>query len=469
MILATRGDSSPTEDKMTNLKLFSGLNDKIFIKTMLMIALPVMLQSFTTSLLNLIDTVMVGKLGEIEIAAVGIANQYFFFFNMLLIGICGGCSVFIAQYWGKKDLTNIKRILGIGILSIAASAFVFAVIGFFYAENIISIFSNDSVVIKSGSRYLRVAVFSYGFTGMTFLYSFSLRSIGKATQPLVINLIALVINIILNYVLIFGKLGAPALGVAGAATATLVARIIEMTILLISIYVFKSPLAGKIRELTDISTSYFKNTYRTILPVVLNDLCWGLASLVYIAVYGRMGTQAVASIQICNTVNNLFMVVAFGLSNAAAVMIGNSIGEDDMEKTKSYAKNLVATSILASIILGLILAVSSPYILNFFNISSQVRSSAQIILYMISVVFFIRVLGIMLIVGILRGGGDAKRALIIEGFTMWFVGVPLILAGAFIWKLPVHLVYALAIFEEIFKCIISLIRLKSGKWINNLT
>lgn len=454
---------------MTNFKLFSGLKDKVFIKTMLMIALPVILQSFTTSLLNMIDTVMVGMLGEIEIASVGIANQYFFFFNMLLIGICGGCSVFIAQYWGKKDLLNIKRILGIGIISIIASAFVFAYIGFSYTEKIISIFSNDNLVINSGSKYLKVAVFSYGFTGITFLYSFSLRSIGKATQPLIINLVALVINIVLNYAFIFGKLGAPSLGVTGAATATLIARFIEMTVLLFFIYVGKSPLSATIRELTDISTSYFKRTYRTILPVVLNDLCWGLASLVYIAVYGRMGTQAVASIQICNTVNNLFMVVAFGLSNAAAVMIGNSIGEGDLNKTKYYAKNLVAASILASIVLGLILAATSPYILNFFNISSAVRSSAQIILYMISVVFFIRVLGIMLIVGILRGGGDATRALIIEGFTMWFIGVPLILAGAFLWKLPVHLVYALAIFEEIFKCAISLVRLKSGKWINNLT
>ncbi|MPW24312.1 MATE family efflux transporter [Alkalibaculum sp. M08DMB] len=445
------------------------VKDKKFYKAMLVIALPVMIQSFTTSLLNMIDTVMVGKLGETEIAAVGIANQYFFFYNMMLLGICGGCSVFISQYWGKRDAVNIKRVLGIGIISVVLLSMIFLLAGLVNPKGIIFIFNNDPMVIMGGASYLKIVIFSYLFTGITFLYSFSLRSIGKATQPLIINLIALIINVILNYILIFGKMGAPQMGVAGAALATLIARIIETIILLLSIYIKNGILAASIRELTDITSDYIKKAYRTILPVVLNDMCWGLASLVYIAVYGRMGTQAVAAIQICNTVNNLFMVVAFGLSSAASVMIGNSIGQENENQTKEYAKNFIGVSLLVSIFLGVILAVASPYILGFFNISDHVKNSAQSILYIISVVFFIRLLGIMLIVGILRGGGDAKAALIIEGFTMWFIGVPLIMIGAFVLKLPIYIVYSLAMVEELFKCIISLFRLKSGNWINDLT
>ena len=450
-------------------RVFDIIADKKFYKTMLLIAVPVMVQNLVSSLLNMMDTIMVGKLGETEIASVGIANQYFFFFNMVLIGLCGGCSVFIAQYWGKKDIHNIRKILGIGIFSIIVAAFVFVGAGYFNPTGVISIFNNDSTVLKEGAEYLRVVIFSYLFTGITLLYSTAFRSIGKATHPLIINIGALIINVFLNYTLIFGHFGAPAMGVAGAAVATLISRIIEMTILILSVYVGKGALAASLKELTDVTFEYFKRTYRTILPVVLNDMCWGLASLVYIAVYGRMGTQAVASIQICNTVNNLFMVATFGLSNAAAVMIGNSIGERKEAQSIQYAKNFVVVSVITGIFLGIVLAVLSPLILNLFNVSYSVRKNSQMILYIISAIFSIRVLGIMLVVGILRGGGDAKTALYIESFTMWCIGIPLIMAGAFILKLPIYIVYSLAIAEEFLKSILSLIRLKSGKWIKNVT
>jgi Na+-driven multidrug efflux pump len=257
--------------------------------------------------------------------------------------------------------------------------------------------------------------------------------------------------------------------VVGAALATLIARVLETIILLIVVYSKEGPLRSTIKELFHFDLAYVKRAYQTILPVILNDIFWGLASLVYIAVYGRLGTQAVAAIQIVNTVNNLFMVVAFGLSSAAAVLIGNSIGAGREDLVHAYTRKLMITSVEVSLIMGVFLAVTSPLILNFFEVSAMVRDSAQAILYMISIIFFIRVLGIMLVVGILRGAGDASRALLIETITMWLVGVPMILLGAFVLKLPVHYVYALAISEEIVKVALSLARLRSGKWIRNLT
>lgn len=454
---------------MQRSTLIQDMKDKKFYQAMMAIALPVMMQSFISSLINMVDTVMVGKLGEIEIAAVGIANQYFFFFIMFLVGLCGGVSVFIAQYWGKKDVANIQKILGLGILSILVIAAAFLIAGYSRPDWVISLFSGDPVVLKSGVSYLLVILPSYLFTGITFLYSFSLRSIGQANKPLMVNLIALFCNVLLNYILIFGKWGAPALGVVGAALATLIARVLETLILLIVVYASEGPLRAPMGALFRLDLPYVKRAYQTILPVILNDIFWGLASLVYIAVYGRMGTQAVAVIQIANTVNNLFMVVAFGLSSAAAVLIGNSIGAGKEDLVHSYTRKFMILSVEVSLVMGMILALSSPLILNFFEVSASVRSSAQAILYMISAIFFIRVLGIMLVVGVLRGGGDATRALLIESFTMWCVGVPLILVGAFVLKLPVHLVYALAITEEIAKVLLSILRLRSGKWIRNLT
>jgi putative MATE family efflux protein len=343
------------------------------------------------------------------------------------------------------------------------------VLGYAVPNKIIAAFNHDSAVMDLGARYLKIVLAGYIFTGITFVYSFSLRSIGNTVQPMLISIIALVTNAFFNYMLIFGKFGAPVMGVEGAALATLIARVFETTALVLSVYLRKGALAASIRELTDVTFEFVKKSYRTIFPVILNDACWGLASLVYSAVYGRMGTQAFASVQICNTVGDLFMVAVFGMSGAAAVMVGNSIGAGDEKLGSDYARSFCILSIVMGIALGLLLVVASPYILNFFNVSMEVRGYVQTILYTISVIFSIRVLDIIIIVGTMRGGGDAKRAFIIEGSTMWFVGVPLTILGAFVFGLPVYIVYGLSIVEEIAKCILGLIRLRSGKWINNVT
>jgi putative MATE family efflux protein len=456
---------------MTEMAQFNKdeFDNQRFYRKMFLIALPVMIQNFISSFLNMIDTVMVGRLGEIEIAAVGIANQYFFFFNMFLIGLCAGCSVFISQFWGKKDLNNVKGILGIGLISVMVVSSLFMLIGFLFPTKVIALFNSDQKVVELGAAYLRIVLSSYIFTGITFIYSFSLRSIGNAVLPMLISMVALACNAFLNYAFIFGNFGAPALGVEGAALATLIARVVEAILLVAAVYLGKGVLAASIRELTSVTWGNLVKTYRVIFPVILNDMCWGLASLAYVAVYGRMGTQAVATIQICNTINNLFIVVIFGLSSAAAVMIGNSIGAGKEWLAKIYAKKFSVLAVKVGLVLGLLIAIAAPLMLTFFNVSEVVKDSAQIILRIIAAIFFIRALAIMLIVGILRGGGDATRAFIIEGFTMWFIGVPLTIAGAFIFQLPIYLVYSLAIAEEAAKCFLGLMRIKSGGWIKNVT
>lgn len=453
---------------LTSLKL--NLNvDREFFKNMLRLALPIMIQNLVTSSLNMADTIMIGKLGETEIAAVGIANQFFFFFTMILIGLCGGCSVFVSQYWGKKDITNIKRILGLGLVSVIFVSIVFMVVGFINPEGIISLFNKDRTVIDLGGKYLFIVLFSYIFTAVTFIYSFTLRSTGNTIVPLIVNIAALFCNVFFNYILIFGKLGAPALGVEGAAIATLIARVVETVVIVFLVYKGKGVLAAKLSELKDLSLDFFKRSYKIILPVLLNDVFWAMASLTYSVVYGRMGTEATASVQICNTVSNIFMVVLFGMANSSSIMIGNSIGEGREDRTIEYAKKFMKISVIISIFLGLCLALASPFILKLFNVSDGVRHSTLIMLYIISAIFVVRFLGLLIIVGLLRGAGDARTALMIEGFTMWFIGVPLTIMGAFLFKLPVHFVYALAILEEAAKLSLGLMRLKSRKWINNVT
>jgi putative MATE family efflux protein len=451
-------------------RLFKGLlDDGDFYRKMLQIALPIVIQNFISSFLNMIDTVMVGKLGEVEIAAVGIANQYFFFFNMFLMGLSAGCGVFIAQFWGKRDHRNIRRMVGIGLGSAVLISFVFVVLGLLIPEKIIAAFNDDPGVIDLGAGYLKIVLVSYLCTGITFVYNFSLRSVGNTVQPMLISAIALLCNAFFNYAFIFGKFGAAAMGVDGAALATVIARVVEAIALVAVVYGGNGVLAASFAELTDVKPQYVKKSYRTIIPVILNDICWGLGMLVYAAVYGRMGTRAMATVQICNTITNLFMVAIFGMSGAAAVMVGNCIGAGDERLGKDYARRFSILAVVTGMALGLILAAAAPWMLNAFNVSSKARSDSLVILYIVSLIYFIRVFDIILIVGILRGGGDAKQALLIEGFTMWFIGVPLTIIGAFLFKLPVYIVYSLAILEEVFKFIFGVMRLKSGRWIKNVT
>ncbi|HEY8391112.1 MAG TPA: MATE family efflux transporter [Capillibacterium sp.] len=443
--------------------------ERAFYQKMLSLAIPVMLQNFISSFLNMIDTTMVGKLGETAIAAVGIANQYFFFFNMFMIGIGAGCAVFIAQFWGSQDVKNIRRVLGVGLASALAVATLFMVAGFLFPRRIIMLFSHDPQIITVGARYLQVVLISYLFTAVTFVYNFAFRSVGNALQPMVISAVALFTNAFFNYVLIFGKWGAPALGVTGAALATVIARVVEAVVLVVSVYRRSWVLAASFGELTDFTFTFTKKAYRTIIPVLLNDICWGLASLVYTAVYGRMGTGAVAAIQIVNTIANLFMVFAFGLSSATAVMIGNRIGAGDLELTREYARRFSRLAVIAGLVFGLLLAAVAPYLLNIFNVSPAVRNDTLIILYTVALIFFVRVYNIIIIVGVLRGGGDARSAFLLEGFTMWFIGVPLTIIGAFVLKLPVYLVYGLSLFEEMAKALLCLWRYRSGRWMRNVT
>lgn len=442
--------------------------DRNYLRMLLKLALPVMIQNFLGSFLNMVDTVMVGRLGEFEIAAVGIANQYFFFYHMILIGICSGCGVFISQFWGKRDITNIRRFVGLGIVSSLIVSLIFVAVGWANPAFIISLFNKEDAILELGGSYLQIVLIAYLFTGITFIYNISLRSVGNAVLPMLVSISALCTNVVLNYILIFGKLG-PALGVRGAAIATVIARIVETIILIAVIYSRKTALAASLKELTDITAGFVKKAYAVILPALLNDVCWGLASVVYLAAYGRIGSQAVAVIQICNTIHDLFFVVMIGLCSAASVMIGNSIGADKEKQSRSYARKFTVLAFLVGLVLGAILAATAPQLLKLFNVSPETAASARFVLYTISAVFIIRSLDIMFIVGIFRGGGDTRTSLLIEGCTMWFIGVPLTVIAALVLHLPVHLVYAVALTEEFVKCILCIIHFRSGKWVKNLT
>ncbi|WP_346893252.1 MATE family efflux transporter [Clostridium sp. UBA871] len=453
---------------MTKKTLKELFYDKKFYKMVLFLALPIILQNLIASSVNMLDTLMIGRVGEVELAAVGIANQFYFIFSLFIMGISSGCAVFIAQLWGKRDKNNIQKVLGIGIISSVLITTVFNLVGVLFPEKIISIFNIDPQVIKIGASYLKIVCFSYIFTAISFNYAAALRSVENTVLPMLASFLGLVVNGVLNTVLIFGLLGFPAMGVRGAAIATIIARGSECALLVLYTYTSKNILAAKAKDLFNITRELTKSVFVTMIPVLLNEACWGLGNLTYAVIYGRIGTQATASIQICTTIFNLFMIITFGLANVAVVVIGKEIGAGREKRGLLYARRLCVISLITGVILAVVLAITSPIVLTVFKVSEEVLRNSLRILYVYSALMPLRVFTVILVVGILRGGGDAKYGAIVQGITLWGIGIPLSFVAAFILHLPIYLVVSVTAAEEIVKCIIVVRRYRSNKWINNI-
>jgi len=445
------------------------LTKSLFYNTLLKLAIPIVIQNLITSSINMVDTVMIGKIGEIEIAAVGIANQYFFLFNLLIVGITSGAGIFISQYWGQKDKENIQKTLGISLISSIILSVIFTIVAFILPETIMKLFNNDPYVIGLGVQYLKIVSISYVFTAISLVFGVSSRCVEDTIPPMLVSIVALLVNASLNYIFIFGHLGLPAMGVRGAALATLIARIVEAIVLVLYIYAKKGVLSAKWKQMIDINKSFMQRAMRTIIPVVINDMFWALATIIYAIAYGNLGTQAMAAVQITMTIQNVFMVLSFGLANGAAVMIGHQVGAGNINQGQEYTRRFLKLSVIVGLFIGICLALSASTVLSFFNISEEVYNSALNILYITSFIMSIKVLGIVIIVGILRGGGDASHALKVEGLTMWLVGVPLAFLGSFIFKLPVELVVLLVGLEEVAKVVFSIKRLRTSAWIRQVT
>lgn len=443
-------------------------SDRNFYRQLLTFALPIILQNLIASSLSMIDAVMVGALGDTQIAAVGIANQYVLLVTLVYSSIYSGCGIFISQFWGKKDPDNIKRVAGIGLILGITVTLLFSLIGILFSKQIIRLFSPDSAVIAEGASFLKILSTSFIFASISFGFSSYLRNIGRAALPMIVSAGALVINTSLNFILIFGRLGFPVLGVRGAALATLTARIVEMTVFLIIIYTSYEIFSVKLKTIREITGDLLVKVCKTTAPVTLNEIFWCTGFLVYAAVYGHISTEAVTAVQINGTVQNLFLVAAYGMGSAAAIIIGHNIGAGEEKKSEEYACRFIIISAFVGVILGAALAISTPGIISLFNISETVSKSATAILYINSIIIVLRIVIIVAMMGILRGGGDAKFAFISEAATMWFIGVPVSLIGAFVFKLEVQWVVLMIMSEEIVKFAVILIRISSKKWIKNI-
>lgn len=444
--------------------------DKIFLKAMLAIALPISLQNLITSTVNAVDTLMISSLGQTSIAAVGLANQFFFFYILLSFGINSGTSIFIAQYWGKDDIPSIRKVLGLALSISTILGLVFTIGAFFFPSQIMRLLIDDPAVIEAGSGYLKLVSLSYLPTALSFAYGVALRTTGRASVPMKISIIAFFTNTFFNYIFIFGKFGVPAMGVAGAAIGTIIARFVELAVSLYAVYGTKGILAASFSELMSWNKDFFTRYIKTTYPVIIAEGAWALGQVMYTVAYAKLGEEATAAVQLTNTIQNIFFVLVRGLCNACTVMIGNKIGGGDEEEAYEYAKMFMSIAVILGLILGIIQAGTPRLTLMMFKgIEPGLALVSQKMLVVMGLTFILRVYNSTAIVGVLRGGGDTTYSMILDTLTVWLVGVPLAFIGVMYFKWPVHYVFLLVTTEELIKVFFSTHRMFSKKWIRDVT
>lgn len=452
-----------------NSKLKAFLFDRAFYRGILMLGLPIAAQNLLSSSASLIDTVMVGQLGEVPLSAVGMAGQWSFFMFLFYFGFSSGSSVFFSQYWGVKDMPRIRHTYTLGFLNVFVIAVLFMVIGYLFPETVIRVFTNDDAVVVEGVKYLKIAVFGYIAQCVNTYGCTLLRSTEEVKLPMVANLIAVATNTFFNWVLIYGKLGAPAMGVEGAALATVISAWVCAAIVLIASYAKKNLLAIPFKAFFRIKLSTVKRFYPVVLPVVFNESLWAMATMCLNMVYGRLGTGNYSAMTVKNTIENLAFTFFIGLSNACSVMVGKSIGAGEYKKGFTDARRFGVVSPALAVLLGLILVALRVPLTNLFTLSDSVKVTAQWLIIINACIYPIRMFNHMNIVGTFRAGGDTRASLIMDAGSIWCLSVPLVALAGLVWQLPFVFVFMMTAVEETVKFLIGLWYLNSGKWIKPVT
>ncbi|MDU6174971.1 MAG: MATE family efflux transporter [Clostridium perfringens] len=443
--------------------------DKRFYRLLFSIALPIAVQNLITFMVSMVDTLMVGALGEIQLSAVSIANNLFFVLTILMFGLAGGSNIMISQYWGKGNVKTIHKILAIMYRVCLLITGIFIFIAVFLPKYFMGIFTTDKAVIDFGASYLRIVCIGYLFYSITNCTIMMLRSVKTVSISIIVYTASLVVNSILNWILIFGNLGAPELGIRGAAIATVCARITEFSIVLVFMFIYERKIGLKLEHLLKLDKEILKDYVGLCTPVLCNELLWAIGASMISVIVGRMGTEVVAANSINGVAHQFVTVFIFGMSNATAVIIGNTIGEGKKEKAKEYAYSIGVFSVVMGCISGLMILLIKPFVVNFYNVSYSTKLIAMEIMTVTSGIIVFQSLASNFMMGVLRGGGDAKFVLINDLIFMWIVAIPGGFFVAFVLELPVALVFLVIKCDEILKSLTSVYRVISGKWVNDVT
>jgi len=444
------------------------LKEKSFYSQVFHIALPISFQILIQSILGLVDQIMVGQLGEEAIAAVGLGNRPGFIFLFVMGGIAGAAGIFFSQYFGKGDQENFSKPATASFFAGLVATSLFLLGCLLFSVPVLRIFSEDTQVIDQGALYLRIASYSFPALGATALWTSALRSSGITRFPMYTGIGAVAVNSLLNYLLIFGHLGFPEMGVAGAAWATVIARTLEGVVILGVVYSKKWPGNFSFPQLWDWDPVFLKKFGLTAWPLMATEFFWVMGDTAFAAVYGRLGTKSLAAITMTFPLQSLTIGFFVGFSNAAAILLGQRLGKNQLEEAVTWGGAILALSAMASASIGVVLVGVSRYYLGLFSVEPQVLNVTAALIIAFSFYLPVKVYNMVAGNGVLRSGGDTGYVFVADIIGMWGFGIPLALFSAFVLKWPILGVYLLLSSEEILRAVLMTWRIVSRKWAVNL-
>ena len=432
------------------------------------LAVPIIIQNLLSAAVNSADVIMLNYVGQSSISAVSLAANYSNVLFMVYYGLGTGASLLCSQYYGKKDLNAIHAVEGIALrFSLIISALV-ALVAFTMPQYMMQLFTRDPELIRIGSSYLRIMGITYICWGISEIYLSILRSIGRVTISMALNMLAFILNIFLNATFIFGLFGMPKLGATGVAIATATSRVIQLTACVIVSFLSKNvklnPAYMFIR-----SKLLFHDFLRLSLPALGNDLSWSVAFSMYSVILGHLGTDAVAANSLVVVVRNIGSVFCFAIASAGTILLGKIMGQGDLDKSKVYASRMLKLTVISGVIGGVIVLAITPFVMKFASLNNTAMHYLKYMLLINTYYIMGSAVNTALIAGVFRAGGDTKFGLICDTIDMWVYAVPLGFFAAFVLKLPVLWVYFLLCTDEFVKWPWVFHHYRQGKWAQNIT
>lgn len=442
---------------------------KNFYKNVFALVLPMALQNLINVGVTATDVFMLGRVGEKVLSGASLAGQIQFIMMLIFFGITAGSTVLTAQYWGKRDTNTIEKILGMGLTAGILVAAVFTLLAFFMPEMLVGIYTSDQTVVTEGAKYLRIVGLSYIFMAVTQVYLNIMRSIERVVVATVVYFVSLFVNIIINAVLIFGLFGAPRLEIVGAAIGTLCARITETLLVLLYARYKNDIVKIRLRNLIHIDRVLLFDYVRYAMPVVLNEMMWGLGSSCNTAIIGHLGSEAVAANSVAQVARQLAQVVVFGISNATAIWLGKTLGEKKKEYARAYAGRFIFLSLMLGALGGGMILLSGPVVIRVLTLSARSQSYLRFMFFVMSYFVVGQAFNTTMVCGVFRSGGDTKFGLYMDVLSMWGCSILLGAAAAFVFHAGVPVVYAILMSDEIIKVPVCLWRYRKYKWLNDVT
>ena len=439
-----------------------------FYKKLVTIAFPVAMQSVIMVGVNLIDTIMLGKLGETALSASSLANQFIVLFIFMCMGISMGSSVLTGRFWGARDMVSLKKVVTIAYRVGLGLALFFTVINFAFAEQIMSLYSDEAPVVEAGTIYLRWSTATFLLMAMNTVSTNVIRSVGVNNLSFIASLCSFFVNIGANYVLIFGKFGFPEMGVAGAALGTVIARIVETSIMCTYVFVVDKKIAYRIKNLFSKCGDMVREFLRISIPVMLSDSLLGIGESVLAVIMGHIGSQFVAANAITGVVQRLSTIFISGMAHAGCIITSQTLGEERVEDAKRQGTTMLLIGTVVGILAAGVITVIKTPVINSYNITDETKLIAHQLMNAISFIVIFRSANTILAKGVLRGGGDTKFLVYADSSLMWLVAIPLGALAGLVLNLPSFWIYVCLYVDQILKAIWCAFRLRSGKWIKKI-